>query len=108
MVLEVPDGEYELVLYQTRSLADQLDISSITHMRGYGPEIDSTTVPERAEGIADFAYGDKREALAAQSELIAQVFEACSNIPDFANFDWQCWAPPDEIFIEMFSFEGIH
>jgi hypothetical protein len=72
-VLEVPDGKYELRLYQTKSMAALLDISSITTNRPLGPEIAAKTVPERGDNIPAFKFGDKREALAAQSEIIAQV-----------------------------------
>jgi len=72
-VLEVPDGELELRLYQTKSMSDLLDISAITSNRPLGPEIARESVPERDKFIPAFFYGDKREALSAQSEMIAQV-----------------------------------
>ena len=71
-VLEVPDGELELQLYQTKKISDLLDITDITENRPFGPVFNEDTVPERVEGIPDVAYGDKREALAAQSEHVQQ------------------------------------
>ena len=48
-VLDVPDGELELRLYQTKSMSDLLDISAITTNRPLGPEIAEDSVPERDE-----------------------------------------------------------
>ena len=109
VVLEVPDGELELYLYQTTSMADMLDITDITTNRAYGPKIRPSSVPERAAGISDFFYGDKREALASQSELVAQLFDHCWGGPfELTNFDWNCWSPFDEQFIEMFGAYGMN
>ena len=109
MVLEVPDGELELFLYQTNKMSELLDITDITDNRALGPKISKSSLPDRAEGIADFAYGDKREALASQSEHVAQLFDYCfGGTFDMATFDWQCWTPFEEMFIEMFGGYGLN
>jgi hypothetical protein len=108
-VLEVPDGELELQLYQTKKISDLLDITDITENRPFGPVFNEDTVPERVEGIPDVAYGDKREALAAQSEHVQQLFDYCfSGSIDFAKFDWQCMAPFDGHFMMMFGAYGMN
>ena len=92
-----------------RAKADMLDITDITMNRAYGPKIRPSSVPERAAGISDFFYGDKREALASQSELVAQLFDHCWGGPfELTNFDWNCWSPFDEQFIEMFGAYGMN
>ncbi len=108
-MLDVPDGELELYLYQTNKMSELLDVTDIADNRALGPKISKKSLPERAAGIADFSYGDKREALASQSEHVAQIFDHCFGGPmDMATFDWQCWAPFEEVFIEMFGGYGLN
>jgi len=108
-VLEVPDGELELRLYQTNSMSDLLDISAITANRALGPEISASTVPPRNPTKPAFFYGDAREALAAQSEMVAQVFDYCFGSPiDLNTFDWQCLYPPTDQFLKLFSAYGVN
>ena len=107
-VLEVPDGKFELRLYQTRSMADLLDISAITANRPLGPPISDTSVPRRSDSIPAFKYGDQREALASQSEMAAQVFDYCFGAIDPQNFDWQCMYPPTDQFLKIFGGYGVN
>jgi len=108
-VIEVPDGEFELYLYQTTKISEMLDITDITVNRAFGPKIDPATVPERGRDLPDFAYGDKREALAAQTEYLSQLMDYCfGGAIDIMNFDWNCMSPFDEHFMKMFGAYGMN
>ena len=92
-------------------MSELLDITDITLNRAFGPKIRQDTVPERAQGLTDYAYGDKREALASQSELVTQLFSYCYEGPvDMLSplFDWRCWKPFDEHFLNMFGGYGMN
>lgn len=75
-VLDVPDGEFELRLYQAQSMDELLDISSITDNSLGVAKFNKASVPKRKDNIPAMQYGDEREALAAQSEIVAQVMHA--------------------------------
>ena len=108
-MIEVPDGEFELHLYQTTQMSEILDITDITENRPFGPRIDPATVPERASDLPDFAYGDKREALAAQTEHLNQLMDYCfGGAIDLNKFDWNCMSPFDEHFMKMFGTYGMN
>lgn len=90
-------------------MSELLDITDITVNRPMGPKILPETVPERAEGISDFQYGDKREALASQSEHVFQLFDYCyGGSIDILTWDWTCWQPFDSHFISMFGAYGVN
>jgi hypothetical protein len=109
LVIEVPDGEFELHLYQSTKMSEILDITDITVNRPFGPKIDPATVPERVGGLPDFAYGDKREALAAQTEHLNQLMDYCfGGAIDLNTFDWNCMSPFDEHFMKMFGTYGMN
>jgi hypothetical protein len=56
ILAQVPDGKYILYLYQTESIADVVDETSISST--FRIE-DISMIPERDDRISDFYYGKK-------------------------------------------------
>eukprot|EP00282_Hemiselmis_andersenii_P034297 CAMPEP_0169474338 /NCGR_PEP_ID=MMETSP1042-20121227/26204_1 /TAXON_ID=464988 /ORGANISM="Hemiselmis andersenii, Strain CCMP1180" /LENGTH=378 /DNA_ID=CAMNT_0009588363 /DNA_START=27 /DNA_END=1160 /DNA_ORIENTATION=- len=70
--IDVPDGHFELRLYQTISLAKTIgDVSDVFKVS------DEATLPSRSSGISDFFYGDKAEVLAVAASNLLAVDEYC-------------------------------
>ena len=71
-LVDVPDGKFTLHLYQTQKMSQQIDSSDIFKQIYVEP----STLPERT-ATADFAYGDKREAISTQAILMSQINQYC-------------------------------
>lgn len=71
-LVDVPDGKFTLNLYQTNKLSQQIDSGDIYKNIYTLPD----TLPERT-ATSDFAYGDKREAIATQAVLMDQINQHC-------------------------------
>jgi len=97
VTIEVPDGEFELVLYQTGITASATEISNAQNRFG----IVGSTVPVRS-ALTDFEYGTEREALAQASLFATAIERYCSTTPhgmadakcsvntlDSADFGWK-------------------
>ena len=97
VTVEVPDGEFELVLYQTGITASATEISNAQNRFG----IVESTVPARS-ALSDFEYGTEREALAQASLFATAIERYCSTTPqgmadakcradtlDSADFGWK-------------------
>jgi len=101
VVIEVPDGPLTLHLYQQKKMSTLIspnDIYKFTFM-------DGATLPQR-NSSSDFAYGDKREALAAQALIQKQTIDSCFSVPPSDLTDNQltlCLENP----IQDFYFKGM-
>ena len=97
VTVEVPDGEFELVLYQTGITASATEISNAQNRFG----IVGSTVPARS-ALSDFEYGTEREALSQASLFATAIERYCSTTPqgmadakcradtlDSADFGWK-------------------
>jgi len=102
-VVEVPDGKLELRLFQTRQLHNVLDAAVIKARL----MLEAKTLPERDDDIADFKYGDVREAIVAATVIAEDVKEHCV-IKDAASFDWECLNYPEvDILYKALSSYGV-
>jgi hypothetical protein len=99
--VEVPDGKFELRLFQTRQVHDVVDAVSVYKALKLVP----TTLMERAADISDFSYGDAREAMAAATIVVQDVKEHCW-IGDPTKYDPKCMEYPalDTLFKALGSY----
>lgn len=72
LLVEVPDGELTLHLYQTRKMSEAIDTGDMFTQIFTVP----STLPERT-APSDFTYGDVREALASAAVLQKQINDYC-------------------------------
>eukprot|EP00961_Rhodomonas_salina_P162754 2192495-Rhodomonas_salina.1 len=68
LVLDLPDGEYDIRLYQSRPVSTEIDDATSFSTLSVLPE----TLPLRG-AQNDFSYGDPREAFAAAALFLRQV-----------------------------------
>jgi hypothetical protein len=101
VMVEVPDGNLTLYLYQTAEMSAVIDFSQIYEQLGV---IDSTLPPRTA--TTDFAYGDPREFLASSTvamDAIATYCWAGVGAPDP-----KCLVTPtQDIFLRVLSSYGL-
>jgi hypothetical protein len=74
---------------QTTKLHDAVDAVAVFNSMMLVP----STLPERADGLPDFAYGDPREAMAAATILLQDIKQHCF-LGDPAKFDFKCMEYP--------------
>ncbi|EKX32346.1 hypothetical protein GUITHDRAFT_121487 [Guillardia theta CCMP2712] len=73
--LELPDGQYTLVMYQTKQTTDLVDLSTIEH---YLRLVQSTVPPNQQ--LNSFDYGDTRELIASVTLMIENIIDYCSKL----------------------------
>ena len=83
---------------QTTKLHDAVDAVAVFNSMMLVP----TTLPERADRLPDFAYGDAREAMAAATILLQDIKQHCF-LGDPAKFDFKCmeYPPVDTLYKAM-------
>ncbi|EKX32347.1 hypothetical protein GUITHDRAFT_121488 [Guillardia theta CCMP2712] len=71
--LELPDGQYTLVMYQTKQTTDLVDLSTMEHYL----RLNANTIPEK-ELSNSLHYGDMREFLSSAILLLENIIHYCS------------------------------
>ncbi|EKX47388.1 hypothetical protein GUITHDRAFT_106834 [Guillardia theta CCMP2712] len=71
LVVDVPDGKFNLVLYQTVKTSELVDNAALKDL-GIVP----STIPER-NSLNDFSYGDKKEFITASYLLLSGIIDYC-------------------------------
>ena len=100
-VVDVPDGNLTLHLYQTASMSSVIDFQQIYDHLGV---IDSTLPPRSAS--TDFAYGDPREFLSASTVLIDAINTYCWT--GVGKPDPNCLVyPPYDIMLHVLGSYGL-
>ena len=72
VVVDVPDGRNELRFFQYRKVSDEVEVSTIYEQVYMLP----STLPKRTADN-DYAYGDKREAIASAAVFMKQMNDYC-------------------------------
>mmetsp|Transcript_30441 Transcript_30441/g.81000 ORF Transcript_30441/g.81000 Transcript_30441/m.81000 type:complete len:1277 (+) Transcript_30441:517-4347(+) len=100
--VEVPDGEFQLYLYQTQKTSEAVDLVDIYQALNTVP----STVPARS-AERDFDYGDPREYLATTSALISDINQYCWG-PNQAAHNYVCdWHPSLDTTITALASYGV-
>ncbi len=73
VIVEVPDGNFTLFLYQTAEMSSVIDFQQIYKQLG----VLETTLPAR-EGRTDFTYADKREFIATSTVIMDAISNYCA------------------------------
>eukprot|EP00960_Hanusia_phi_P077138 768654-Hanusia_phi.AAC.4 len=75
IAVELPDGQYTLVLYQTKPTTDLVDLTTIEHYL----RLVQSTVPANQQ-LNSFDYGDARELVASATLMIENIIDYCSKL----------------------------
>eukprot|EP00960_Hanusia_phi_P072159 767716-Hanusia_phi.AAC.2 len=71
LVVDVPDGKFTLVLYQTVKTSEIVDNTALEDL-GIVP----STIPDR-DSLNDFSYGDKKEFITSSYLLLTGIVDYC-------------------------------
>jgi hypothetical protein len=100
-IVDVPDGNLTLYLYQTAEMSSVIDFQQIYNHLG----VLDTTLPPRAS-TTDFAYGDPREVLSSSTVLIDAISTYCWT--GVGNPDPSCFNYPSaEILLYVLGSYGM-
>jgi hypothetical protein len=101
VIVDVPDGNLTLHLYQTASMSSAIDFQQIYNHLG----ILDSSLPPRAKSI-DFAYGDPREVLSSSTVLLDAISTYCWT--GVGNPDPNCFnSPPQDILLHVLGSYGM-